>query len=364
MTQVSRIARTNPRLNRRAFSGIAAGGALALGSRSAFATFDESSTPNAKVEFEATPTVGGSLTIYSGRNEALVGALIEGIEEATGIDIEVRYGGTAELAAQILEEGDNSPAGFFFSQDAGALGALAKNDRLAPLPEDVLGMVDERFQDTEGRWIGLSGRARVLVYQPDLVEESELPESILDLPESGIGPIGVAPSNASFQTFVTALRLTEGEDGARAWLEALQGTDMVIYESNGPIVDAVAAGEAAVGLVNHYYLYEKLAENPDLTAKNHYFTNGDIGGLINVAGAGIIAGSGQEAQAEAVLRAMLSEPAQHYFAETTFEYPLASGVSPVADLPALDDYKHPDVNLNDLDDLEGTLTLLTELGLI
>ena len=364
MTQVSRVSRTHTRINRRAFSGVAAGGALALSHRAAFATFGESGTPAGTVEFDATPSVGGSLTIYSGRNEALVGGLIEGISDATGIEIEVRYGGTAELAAQILEEGDNSPAGLFFSQDAGALGALAKNDRFTTLPDDVLGMVDERFQDSDGQWIGISGRARVIVYQPEMVAEEDLPESILDLPESGIGPIGVAPSNASFQTFVTALRLTEGEDGARAWLEALQGMDMVIYESNGPIVDAVANGEAAIGLVNHYYLYEKLEENPDLTARNHYFTNGDIGGLINVAGAGIIAGSGQEAQAEAVLRYMLGETAQHYFAETTFEYPLASGVSPVADLPALDEYEHPDVNLNDLDDLEGTLTLLTELGLI
>jgi iron(III) transport system substrate-binding protein len=335
-----------------------------LGSRSAFATTEAPATPDATVTLEGTPSIGGNLTIYSGRNEALVGGLIEAISGATGIDVEVRYGSTAELAAQILEEGDNSPAGLFFSQDAGALGALAKAGRFTTLPDDVLGMVDERFQDADGTWIGLSGRARVLVYQPDLVEESELPESILDLPESGIGPIGVAPSNASFQTYVTALRLTEGEDEARAWLEALQATDLIIYEGNGPIVDAVAAGEAAVGLVNHYYLYEKLAENPDITAKNHYFVNGDIGGLINVAGVGILAGSGQEEQAEAVTRFLLGDEAQTYFAEQTFEYPLASGVSPVADLPPLDEYQHPDVNLNDLDDLEGTLALLTDLGLI
>lgn len=341
-------------LNRRAFSGITAGGALALSGMSAWA---QDATPG------ASPSVGGDLTIYSGRNEALVGGLIESLTEATGVTVEVRYGSTAELAAQILEEGDNSPAGLFFSQDAGALGALTKEGRFTTLPDDMLEMVDERFRDADGAWIGLSGRARVIVFQPDLVAEDELPESILDLPESGIGPIGIAPSNASFQTFVTALRLTEGEDGARAWLEALQGTDLIIYEGNGPIVDAVAAGEAAVGLVNHYYLYEKLAENPDITAQNHYFTNGDIGGLINVAGAGILAGSGQEAQAEAVLRYLLGEEAQSYFAEQTFEYPLASGVSPVAELPPLDEYEHPDVNLNDLDDLEGTQTLLSELGL-
>jgi iron(III) transport system substrate-binding protein len=342
-------------IDRRAFAGLAAGAALVASTPPILA---QDSSP------AASPMVGGNLTMYCGRNEALVGGLLDRITEATGVTIEVRYGGTAELAAQILEEGDNSPAGLFFSQDAGALGALAKADRLTTLPGDMLEMVDERFHDNDGRWIGLSGRARVLVFQPDQVSADELPESILDLPESGIGPIGVAPSNASFQTFVTALRLTEGEDGARTWLESLQSADMIIYEGNGPIVDAVAAGEAAVGLVNHYYLYEKRAENPDLTAENHYFTNGDIGGLINVAGAGILSGSNQEPQAEAVLRYLLGDEAQQYFAEETFEYPLASGVSPVADLPPLDEYEHPDVNLNDLDDLEGTLMLLTELGLI
>lgn len=354
MTQVSRNV-----LNRRAFAGIAAGSAIALG-RSGVLAQDATATP------QATPSlmVGGNLTIYSGRNEALVGGLVDRISEATGIELEVRYGGTAELAAQILEEGDNSPAGLFLSQDAGALGALAKNDRFTTLPDDILGAVDDTFRDSDGRWVGVSGRARVIVYQPDLVDEGELPESIIDLPESGIGPIGVAPSNASFQTFVTALRLTEGEDAARAWLESLQASDMIIYEGNGPIVDAVANGEAAVGLVNHYYLYEKMEENPDITARNHYFTNGDIGGLINIAGVGVLAGSGQEEQAEAVARYFLSEEAQAYFAEETHEYPLASGVSPVDDLPPLDEYNAPDVNLNDLDDLEGTLTLLTELGLI
>jgi iron(III) transport system substrate-binding protein len=202
------------------------------------------------------------------------------------------------------------------------------------------------------------------VYQPDLVDETAIPASILDLPGAGLGTIGFAPTNASFQTFVTALRLTEGEDGARAWLESLMAADNAIFDGNGPIVDAVGNGEIAFGLVNHYYLYEKLAENPDLTARNHYFLDGDIGGLINVAGVGILADSGQEAAAEVAVRFLLGEHAQQYFADETFEYPLASGVSPSADLPPLDEYNAPDLNLNDLDDLEGTIGLLTELGLI
>lgn len=349
-----------PAVSRRTFNMAALSGvtAVAVGRSAAYAAQDSTPAPG------ASPVTTGTLTMYSGRNEALVGGLLDQITEATGVTLDVRYGNTAELAAQILEEGENTPADLFLSQDAGALGALAKAGRLAELPEDLLEQVDPLFRDEKGYWVGLSGRARVLVYQPDLVEESELPESILDLPGSGIRPIGIAPTNASFQTFVTALRLTEGEDAARAWLEELMASDVVIFDGNGAIVDAVANGEIAVGLVNHYYLYEKRTENPDLTAENYYFTNGDIGGLINVAGIGVLANSDQQAAAQKVVRYLLSEEAQTYFAEQTFEYPLASGVSPSADLPPLDEYEVPDVNLNDLDDLEGTLELLTELGMI
>lgn len=347
-------------LSRRTFASAAIGAATVL----PIAAAAQSSTPAASPAASAVPMVGGNLTIYCGRSESLVGPLLENITAATGVTPEVRYASTSELAAQILDEGGNTPAGLFFSQDAGALGALAINDRLTTLPDDVRGMVDPTLQDAEGRWIGVSGRARVVVFQPDLVEEADIPASIIDLPTSGLGPIGFAPTNASFQTFITALRLTEGEDGARTWLENLLAADHIIYESNGPTVDAVGAGEAALGLVNHYYLYEKQAENPALNAQNHYYTDGDIGGMINIAGVGIIKGTDQEAQADAVVRYLLSAEAQHYFAETTFEYPLASGVSPVAELPSLAEYTLPDVNLNDLNDLEGTITLLTDLGLI
>lgn len=313
---------------------------------------------------ESAEEVGGNLVIYCGRNEALVAPLIEQIAGELGIEIEVRYAGTGALAAQLLEEGENTPAGLFFSQDAGALGEIANAGMLTELPESVLSLVDPTLSDSEGRWVGVSGRARVVVFQPDMVNEDEIPESILDLPGAGLGAIGIAPTNASFQTFVTALRLTEGEEGAREWLATLLANEHVIFDGNGAIVDAVASGEIGLGLVNHYYLYQKLKETPDITAQNHYYLNGDIGGLVNVAGVGIIAGSGQEETALAVVEAMLGEAAQTYFAEETSEYPLASGVSPSADLPPLEDYVLPEVNLNDLDDLRGTVELLTDLGLI
>jgi iron(III) transport system substrate-binding protein len=357
-------------ISRRHALKLTGGAALAAGSTAfaahgaaaRFTTEAPASGTPSTVEF---PAVEGALTVYSGRSESLVGGLIEKIEAATGVTLNIRYGNTAELAAQILEEGDNTPAGLYFGQDAGALGALAKEGRFAVLPESLLEKVEPRFRSPDGLWIGLSGRARVLVYNPAATDPATLPASILDLPSADLGgPIGWAPTNASFQSFITALRITQGEDAARSWLEGIIATDPVIFDGNAPQVEAVANQEIAVGIVNHYYLHQARKENPEISAENYFFPNGDIGSMINVAGVGVIAGSDQEGDALAVTEYLLSEEAQHYFAEETSEYPLAAGVPAIADLKPLNELESPDIDLSDLDDLAGTLTLLTELNLI
>lgn len=343
--------------DRRQFTAISAAGAagLAFNSSSAFA---QTATP-------AAAQVGGKLTIYCGRNESLVSNLIPLMQAATGIELDVRYGNTAELAAAIMEEGDNTPAGLFFCQDAGALGALAKAGVLAELPADMLEKVDIKFRSPAGLWIGLSGRVRVLLYNPEVTDPATLPAHIIDLPKTQLnGPVAWAPSNAPFQSFITALRFTYGEDAARQWLVDLMDAGTVTFEDNGPQIAAVASQEVAVGLVNHYYLYEAREENPDISLENYYFPDGDIGGLVNVGGAGVIAGSGQETQALSALWYLLGEEAQTYFAEETLEYPLAAGVPAVGKLVPLAEIQAPDLDLGDLDDLEGTLALLTDLGLI
>jgi len=322
-------------------------------------------TRPARALAQATPGSGGNLTIYCGRNKGLVSALIPRIEAATGIALDVRYGNTAELAAQILEEGEKTPAGLYFCQDAGALGSLARAGRFSPLPEQLLGQVEPRYRSPDGVWIGLSGRVRVLLYNPEVTDPATLPARIIDLPDTALnGPIAWAPTNAPFQSFITALRVVYGEDGARDWLEGIIDSGVVTFEDNGPQIQAVAQQEVAVGLVNHYYLFEAKRENPDLPVANYYFPNGDIGGLVNVGGAGVIAGSGQETEALTVIEYLLGEEAQTYFANETLEYPLAAGVPAVPELPPLDTLEPPDFDLTNLADLEGTLALLTEVGLI
>ncbi len=309
-----------------------------------------------------------ALVVYSGRNENLIAPLLEQFTEATGIEVTARYGGSAELAAQLLEEGERTPAQVFLSQDAGALGALQDEGRLMPLDPAQLQKVDPQYRSAEGMWVGVSGRARVLVYNSDQVPEAELPASVFDLTDPKYkGKLGYAPTNASFQSFVTGMRVLHGDDRTRAWLEGFKANDPVAYDRNSLIVDAVDAGEIPFGLVNHYYLYEKAAGTDGgleaLDARNHLFGGGDIGSLVNVAGVGVLAGQGDE-RTKAFVDYLLDVEAQTYFAEQTKEFPLIGGVEPdVPGLPSLSALQAPDVDLSELDTLQQTLEMLDEVGL-
>lgn len=305
---------------------------------------------------------GTTLTIYSGRSEELVGPVIAQFERDTGIAVEVRYGNTTALALTILEEGARTPADIFFAQDAGALGLLAKEDMFAPLPAYILDSVEPRFRSPEGLWVGISGRARVIAYNTDALDEADLPASLFDFaaPEWA-GRLGFAPTNASFHAHLTAIRVSEGDDAARAFVAGLLANDARQYENNSAAVAAVAAGEIDAALVNHYYLFRLLAENPDAPVANYYFPGDDIGNLINVAGLGILTSSDSKPLAQQFAAYLLSRSAQRYFAEKTFEYPLLIGLDADPRLKPLSEIETPVVDLSDLDDLQGTLDLLDEL---
>lgn len=311
------------------------------------------------------PDTDETVTVYSGRSEELVGPLLEQFETATGIEVEARYGDTAEMANLILTEGENSPADVFFAQDAGALGAVAERGLLAALPNEVLQHVDARFRSPAGNWVGVSGRARVVVYNTETLSEADLPDSIFGFTDPAWAErIGWAPTNGSFQAFVTALRVIEGEDRAREWLEGIEANEPRVYEGNNPALDAVIAGEVDVAFINHYYLMQRLAEDPDAPAANYFLTDGDPGALINVAGAGILTTAENDEAALQLVEYLLSAEAQEYFAAETKEYPLVDGVEPDPELPPLDEIGTPEIDLSDLSDLDGTLELLQEVGIL
>jgi len=304
----------------------------------------------------------GPLVIYSGRSESLIGPLIADFEELTGAEVRVNYGSTGPLAATLLEEGKNTPADVFFAQDPSGLGAI--DTMLSDLPSDVLSAVPEWAKDPEGRWIGTSGRARVIVYNTDVLSEAELPDSIEDLAKpEWKGRIGWPPTNSSLLAMITAMRQEWGEDRTRDWLKGIVANEPKTYAKNTPTVAAVAAGEIDVGLVNHYYLHRFIAEEGEsFAARNYYTRAADPGSVVLVAGVGILEGSDNKELAIQFIKFLLSVSGQQFFASQTYEFPLNDQAQPNNLLPALEDVTKPSIDLGDLTDLAGTQALMREVG--
>ncbi len=238
---------------------------------------------------------------------------------------------------------------------------------LGTLDDAVLERVPEQFHAGDGSWVGFSGRQRVLAFNPEIIPEDELPASVLDLTgEEWSGRIGIAPSNASFQDFVSAMRLELGDEATNEWLEGIAANDPVTFANNGAIVAAIGRGEVDVGLVNHYYVYQALAEDPDFPGRNHNFAADDIGSLVIVTAASVLAGADHPDEANELVQFLLSEEAQRYFTDETFEYPLATGIEPAEVLPDLDLAAASDIDLDFDDlgvDLETTRDMIRDAGL-
>jgi iron(III) transport system substrate-binding protein len=305
------------------------------------------------------------LTVYSGREEKIMAPLIEKAEAELGIKIEVRYGDSTELAIALTEEGNNSPADLYYSQDSGALGAVANAGLALPLPEKLLEKVDAKYQSPKGDWIGISGRARVLDYNSELVSADELPDSVLDLTDPRWrGKIGWATGNGSFQAFVTAMRAVYGNDATLKWLEGMKANEPKNYDGNTAIVEALGKGEVSVGLVNNYYLYRFKAKDPSFPVELHHFKDGDVGALVNAAGLAVIKTTDQPEDARAFVEYMLSEEAQQFLTNEFYEYPLVKGIDVSQNQKPLEDLTPPNLDLNKLSDIEGSVVLLQKAGLL
>jgi iron(III) transport system substrate-binding protein len=302
-----------------------------------------------------------TLTMYSGRIAPILSPAVKLYEDASGFKVKTRYGDSPALAATLTEEGKNSPADLFFAQDAGSLDAVEKKGLLLKLPADILAKVPKHFQSANGFWVGTTGRSRVIAYGKS-VKRSALPDSPLELTDkTWKGRVGWAPTNASLQGYITALRLVEGEDVAKKWLEGMVANDVQVYDSNIPVRDAIAKGEIDLGLINHYYVAEAQATDPNYPVKVH-FPPKDLGSLINTAGVAVLASSDNREQALSFVREMLSDEAQTYFADSSKEYPLVSGVAPSKELTPIDEIPSPKIDLAKLGDLQGTLKLMRETG--
>lgn len=330
---------------------------------------DPTSTTNASNPETTTGGPGGSgedLIVYSGRNENFVAPIVEAFTEATGIRVRVRYGdGTSDLATTIINEGETTDADVFWAQDPAWIGAIGDEGLLTTLPDDILSMVDPAYQDADGQWVGITARSRVFAYNPDLVSEDELPDSVHDLVDpEWEGRLGIAPTNASFVAFVSAMELVEGPEATLEWLEGIAANNPQTYSGNGAVLQAVAAGDIDAGLINHYYLLQMQADQGEVSAINHFFAPGDIGALVMATGAGVLAPSDNQAAAEEFIRYLLSAEAQAHFAENLYEYALIEGAPTPEGQKPLADLQGPDINLSDLAaHLDTSVELIAQAGL-
>jgi len=305
-----------------------------------------------------------TLVVYSGRSETLVAPIIKQFSDLTGIKTEVKYGDTAALASTLLEEGAKSPADVFFAQDPGGLGAA--RPLLATLPSSIKGRVPEWASALDGTWVGISGRARVVVYNNRVLTEADLPDSIAGFTDPAWkGKIGWAPTNGSFLSMVTAMRQVWGEDATEQWVRGIQANGPRSYSGNTAVVQAVGSGEVQVGFVNHYYLHRFLAEQGEsFPARNYYTRSADPGSVLLIAGVGILKSSKNKANAEKFVEFLIGTVAQQYFASQTFEHPLVGGVVRAPGIPELSNIKRPEIDVSQLSDLSGTQALLRRVGAI
>lgn len=308
-----------------------------------------------------------TLTLYSGRSKSLVDPIIRQFEKDTGIEVKVSYANTTQLANKLMIEGEKTSASLFWAQDAGALGAVSKKGLFAKLPESVFTKVPKTFRHSDGMWVATSGRARVIAYSPERVLIDVLPKSVFDLTQpKWKGKVGWAPLNASFQAFVTAMRAQVGEERTEKWLRDMQANGAKTYPKNTPIIEALAAGEIDLGLPNHYYLFRFKKGNSKYPVAQSFFKAHDAGNLVNVAGIGLLKSSDNQETALKFIDYLLSAKAQQYFVSEVFEYPVTEGVISNANLLPLDELLKivPTFDLNEMDDLEGTIKLLRRVGII
>lgn len=307
------------------------------------------------------------ITIYSGRGESLVQPIIERFQEISGIQVQVRYGGTSELVVLMSEEGNRTPADVFWAQDGGALGFMAQAGRFSTLPNSITQLIPQFYVGQNNSWVATSGRARVLAYSPQRTNPSEHPLSIFDLTDSRFaGRVGWAPTNGSLQSQIAAMRVLYGDEKTLQWMESMAKNNTQVYRNNTALVEAIAAGEIDYAITNNYYLLRFLAQDPQYPVSQRFFTDKDIGNLVNVAGVGILQTSARTALAQEFVEFLLSEYAQGLFTNTIYEYPVVPSVPSNQALESFDQVllSAPDISIGDIYDLEGTLALMRRAGIL
>jgi iron(III) transport system substrate-binding protein len=310
----------------------------------------------------------GTLVLYNAQHEQTVDTLVAGFEKATGIQVKVHSGDGPEIANQIIQEGENSPADIFFTENSPEIAVLDEKGLLAPVDPKTLAAVPAKYSAPDGNWVGVLAREDVLAYNTKMISASQLPKSLMDLADPAWkGKVAIAPSDNDFLPLVNAVLVTKGHDATLAWLKGLKANAQIFDDDEG-VVAAVNRGAVATGIINNYYWARLHAELGDAKTQSaiYHFSNGDIGGLINISGAGVLKTSRDPADAQRFLAYLVAADTQKTLADNTvvFEYPLHPGVAPNPILKPFDELQPPDVSVAQLGDDAQVVNLLTEAGLL
>ena len=332
---------------------------------------------SAGVSMDALPPLEGSLTMYSGRKESLVGELFVMLQDKyPKFNLDIRYDKSTALANQIRVEGSNTPADVFYTVSTGALGLLKNEGMTVPVNADVVAAGLEGYLDPEGHWIGTSGRVRCIAYNTNEIKDASiLPKSIFDLPkvEALKGKMGWSPTYGSHADFITCMRYLHGRDKTLQWLKDMKAAGVKDYAKESNVTEAILAGEIHAGIVNHYY---PMRVKNDPTGHSYgsgshiglAFTENDAGCFMNVAGATLVKNPRQNyVLASNFVRHLLSFEAQQFFiGNKKFEYPMIPGLKADSRLPELSELKTPEVDLIQFasQDINATIALQEEAGVL
>jgi iron(III) transport system substrate-binding protein len=307
-----------------------------------------------------------TLTVYSAQHESLVRTMLEGFTDETGIELEFRDANDSELANQIVQEGESSPADVFLTENSPAIDVVDQAGLLAPIDAKTLEQVEASYRPESGNWTGFAARSTALIHNPDEIAADELPASMLDLADpEWEGRVAIAAGGADFQAIVSAVLALEGEEATREWLAGLE-RNAEIYASNTAIMKAVDEGEVPVGITYHYYWFRDQAQDGLVgdDAELHYFRNQDPGAFVSVSGAGVLASSDQQEDAQRLVEWLTGRAAQERLADSSaLEYAVGVGVDSADALPPLAELQAPDVDPGALDAPLVT-ELMQEAGLL
>jgi len=315
------------------------------------------------------PDLSGSLNLYIGGGEGgIYNTFVDMLEEIySDFSVSSSAASSSSLAQQVVEEVDSgaSSADVFWSIDASSLAFVADNDAYESLPSDAISDVPESFRGSDGAWTAVAGRARSVPYNTDALSEDDIPDTVRQFPDTSAfqGTMGWAPTYGAFKSFVTAMRLIRNDDATRQWLESMDGNGTETFPNEFAASNQVADGNLDAGFANHYYAMRVKNDNPDAPI-DLAFTEADAGALVNIAGALTVQGTDKDDLVANFVRHLLSAEAQEFFATVSFAYPMIPDVEPVGELPTIDELSPPDIDLAELADLEPTLDLMREAGVL